>query len=178
MTHGTRQRWQAAVLTIVVCATYANSLQGSFQYDDFHSIVRNVSVRDLGNLPAFFTDPETFSADAAKAMYRPVLLSSFALNYALHGYDVAGYHAVNVILHLTCVLLLWRLARCLTTTGPALAAALLFAAHPLTAEPVNYISSRSELLLGVFFLGSLWAHCEAGPRGFLRVLAALLLVIG
>ena len=68
--HGTRQRWQAVVLTIVVCAAYANSLQGSFQYDDFHSIVRNSSLRDLGNLPAFFTDPETFSGDADKAMYR------------------------------------------------------------------------------------------------------------
>ena len=174
MTDGARQRWQAVMLAIVVCAAYGNSLQGSFQYDDFHSIVRNASLRDLGNLPAFFTDPETFSAEAGKAMYRPVLLVSFALNHALHGYEVEGYHAVNVILHLTCVLLLWRLARCLTTTGAALAAGLLFAAHPLTAEPVNYISSRSELLLGVFFLGSLWAHCEAGPRGGLRVLAALL----
>jgi len=97
--HGTRQRWQAVVLTIVVCAAYANSLQGSFQYDDFHSIVRNSSLRDLGNLPAFFTDPETFSGDADKAMYRPVLLASLALNHALHGYKVEGYHAVNVMLH-------------------------------------------------------------------------------
>ena len=172
--HGTRQWWQAVVLTIVVCAAYANSLQGSFQYDDFHSIVRNSSLRDLGNLPAFFTDPETFSGDADKAMYRPLLLASLALNHALHGYKVEGYHAVNVMLHLACVMLLWRLARRLTTTGAALAAALLFATHPLTAEPVNYISSRSELLLGVFFLGSLWVHCEAGTRGRLHVLAAVL----
>lgn len=172
------QLMQAAVLAIIVCLTYANSLHGSFQYDDFHSIVRNQALRDLGNIPEYFADPSMFSADARKGMYRPVLLTSFALNHALHGFDVIGYHVVNVILHLICVLLLWRLARRLASVRAALAAALLFAVHPLTAEPVNYISSRSELLLGTFFLGSIWAHTKAfsqteGRRG-LRVLAAAL----
>jgi protein O-mannosyl-transferase len=174
------QLGQAALLVAVVLIAYSNSLQGSFQYDDFHSIVRNQALRDPGNLPTFFTDPSMFSADAGKAMYRPLLLASFTFNYWLHGYGVAGYHVVNVILHLACVVLLWRLSRRLSSTVPALAAALLFAAHPLTAEPVNYISSRSELLLGLFFLGSMWAHARAfapaadsGSRsGIYRLLAA------
>lgn len=135
MSSGRRtQLWQAAILVIVVCSAYGNSLGGSFQYDDFHSIVRNPAVRDLGNVPAFFGAPSMFSADIGKGMYRPVLLTTLALNHALHGYDVVGYHVVNVMLHLASVLLLWQLARRCATSSAALAAALLFATHPLTAD--------------------------------------------
>ena len=161
MTDRVRKIAEASLLLAVVVCAYGNSLQGSFQYDDFHSIVRNAALRDLGNLAEFFVDPTLFSGDAGKAMYRPVLLASYAFNHALHGYEVAGYHIVNVWLHLICTLFLWRLAARVTAPRAALAAALLFAAHPITTEPVNYISSRSELLLGVFFLGSMWAHARA-----------------
>lgn len=167
------QPWQLTLLAAVVLVVFGNSLDGSFQYDDFHSIVRNTAVRDAGNLPAFLTDPSLFSADPEKSMYRPVLLASFALNHAVHGYDVFGYHAVNVVLHLMCVLLLWRLARRMATPGAALTMSLLFAVHPLVTEPVNYISSRSELLLAMFFLGTLWAHARAheAPGRSRRLLA-------
>lgn len=158
------QAWEYVLLAAVVTVAYGNSLDGSFQYDDYHSIVRNAALRDVGNIPAFLVDPSLFSADPHKAMYRPVLLMSYTLNHALHGYDVRGYHLVNACLHLLCAVLLWRLARRLSPHGVALAAAALFAAHPVATEPVNYISSRSELLLAVFFLAALWAHVRAWER--------------
>ena len=48
---------QAAPLLALVCALYYNALDNQFHYDDFHSIVRNPHIRDLGNLPAFFVRP-------------------------------------------------------------------------------------------------------------------------
>ena len=65
---------QGFVLAVIVGALYANSMHGSFHYDDFHSIVDNPHIRDLRNSGSFFVDLRMFSNDAAKAMYRPLLL--------------------------------------------------------------------------------------------------------
>lgn len=159
---------RAVLLCAAVCAAYGNALDGAFQYDDDHSLVRNPAVRDLANVPRFFLDPSLFSGDADKAMYRPLLLTTYALNHAVHGYAVGGYHVVNIALHLACALLLWRLAA-LLEVGPAWWAALLFAVHPLASEPVNYISSRSELLLAACFLAAVVVHVEAARRGSARL---------
>ena len=152
--------WTGAGALLLVCLLgYANSLSGSFHYDDFHSIVDNPHIRTLGNLPAFFTDPLMFSGDPDKKMYRPLVLLSYAGNYALDGYEVRGYHLVNILLHLGCSLLVWRLG--LRLFGSGLLAGLLFAVHPLCSEPVNYISSRSESMAALGYLGALLAHLKA-----------------
>ncbi|MBI2505310.1 MAG: tetratricopeptide repeat protein [Candidatus Latescibacteria bacterium] len=152
--------WVGAGAILLVCMLcYANSLSGSFHYDDFHSIADNPHIRTLSNLPAFFIDPGMFSSDPEKRMYRPLLLVSYALNYALDGYQVRGYHLVNILLHLGCSLLVWRLG--LRLCGSGLLAGLFFAAHPLASEPVNYISSRSESLAALCYLGALLAYLKA-----------------
>jgi len=163
-------------LLILVAILYGSSLDGRFQYDDFHSIVQNPHIRELGNSAAFFVDTDMFSVDEDKAMYRPLLLLSFALNYAFHGYDIVGYHIVNIALHYACVLLVWGIAiRMGCTQFVALIVAAIFCAHPLATEPVNYISSRSELMGACFFLAAFRAFMEPS-RGFIGI--ALLLFVG
>ncbi|MFH1569247.1 MAG: Wzy polymerase domain-containing protein [Gemmatimonadota bacterium] len=150
--------------TCALC--YANSLHGAFHYDDFHSIVENRAVRSLGNVPRFFVDPTAFSADSEKAMYRPLLLVTYALNHRLGGYGVEGYHVVNIGLHAAAALLVWLLARQLWPgRRAALVAALLFAVHPLATEPVNYISSRSELLAATLYLAALLLYLRRDAGG-------------
>jgi tetratricopeptide (TPR) repeat protein len=145
----------SALLGLAVLA-YANSLQGSFHYDDFHSLLNNPHVRQLGEIPGFFLNPGAFSADPEKAMYRPALLLSYALNYAVGQYSVLGYHLVNLALHLGCSLLVWRLGlQAGAAPGGAWGAALLFALWPLATEPVNYLSSRSESLAALGYLAGL-----------------------
>ena len=137
-----RSVWaQAILLAGLVVVLYSNSLKGSFHYDDFHSIVDNPNIRQLENIPTFFVDPTLFSQDPQKAMYRPLLLVSYALNYAVGQYRVEGYHLVNIGLHLACTLLVWSLgSRAGLGRQGRLAAALLFAVHPLASEPVNYLT--------------------------------------
>ena len=94
---------------------WSGTLNNSFHYDDFHSIVDNIYLRvtslDAGVIGTYFTEPGTFSVDAEKGMYRPLLVSSFAMNYAtavwlgLGGYHVVGYHVVNIALHLGSALI-------------------------------------------------------------------------
>ena len=146
-----RRGW---VLILGVCAmVYANSLHNGFHYDDEHSIQKNIHIRRLENIPAFFTDPAMFSVDAEKGMYRPLLLVTYALNFAVGKYQVFGYHVVNILLHGLNACLVWWLGRLLFGRGElALVAGLLFALHPVGTEPVNYISSRSESLAALFYL--------------------------
>ena len=145
------------VAILLVClAVYANSLDSGFHYDDEHSIQKNIHIRDLGNIPLFFQDPSTFSVDHDKAMYRPVLLVTYALNYAIGGYEGFGYHLFNLGLHgLTACFLFWLAHLATGRRDLALSAGLLFALHPICSEPVNYVSSRSEGLSSLFYLAGL-----------------------
>ena len=144
---------------LALLLVYSGSFQNGFHYDDFHSIVDNPHIRDLARIPAFFWQPEMFSAMPERAMYRPLLLASYAFNHWAGGYEVWGYHLVNWALHLGCSLLVYWLGR--SIGGLPLAAALgglLFALHPVNSEVVNYISSRSESLAALFFLVALLAY--------------------
>ena len=156
------QRRSAVVLVAACALCYSTAIGGAFHYDDFHSIVENRAIRDPGNIPRFFVDPTLFSADAGKAMYRPVLLATYALNYAAAGYDAASWEVTNLALHTIAVLLLWALARRLLGDGwGALMTGLLFAVHPLTSEPVNYVISRSELLAAALYLAAFLTYVRA-----------------
>lgn len=164
------------LLAGLVVLAYANSLQGSFHYDDFHSLLNNPHIRSLAQVPAFFTDPGQFSEDPGKAMYRPFLLVSYALNYAVGAYATLGYHLVNLALHLGCALLVWRLGlQAGAGQRGAWAAALLFALCPLATEPVNYISSRSESLAALGYLAGLSLFLE---RRHWLALACFALALG
>ncbi len=161
------------VAFLALCASlwlaYQASFENSFHYDDIHSIVDNPHIRELANIPLFFADPGLFSAMPERAMYRPLLLVSYAINYALSGYEVFAYHLVNWLIHLGAAWLVYLLGRRLHGQRQgALAGALIFALHPLAAEPVNYISSRSESLAALFYLTAFWGYVrwrEGGAPG-------------
>jgi len=156
-----RQFGPAAVwlsLGLLAVLTYHNSLDNSFHFDDSHSIVDNPHIRSLENIPRFFVDPTAFSVMPEGAMYRPLLLVSYAVNYAVSGYQIFSYHVVNLLLHIINCGLVYLLALRLLGCGrTALLCAALFAVHPVLSEPVNYISSRSSLLCTLFVV---WAFLE------------------
>jgi tetratricopeptide (TPR) repeat protein len=145
------------LLILWLCfVVYSNSLDSSFHYDDEHSVEKNINIGSLENIPDFFRDPGLFSVDADKGMYRPLLLVSYAVNFAYGGFDTTSYHAFNILIHGCNALLVAWIARLLGASAlVSLAAGLLFGVHPLAGEPVNYISSRSESLAAIFFLAGL-----------------------
>ncbi len=159
-------RWSFRLTLLVLpVLVYLNALDGPFVYDDLHSIADNPHIRQLRNVPRFFVEPELFSVHPANAMYRPLLLVTYAVNHAVSGSAVWSYHVVNVSLHALATLVLFFLgSHCLRTPHAAAGAALLFGLHPVNTETVNYISSRSELLAGLFVLLGLWAYLARRPR--------------
>lgn len=151
---------------------YSNALNNPFHYDDLHSIRYNPHIRSLDNVPHFFTDLHTFSSERSGTMFRPLLLCSYALNYALHGEGVAGYRLFNIVLHILCAWLLWSLVHQRGGGAPmALVAGGFFLLHPLAAEPVNYISSRSDVLMAVCVLAAVLRFGGVGRRPLYSVLA-------
>ncbi|MFA6112260.1 MAG: tetratricopeptide repeat protein [Candidatus Latescibacterota bacterium] len=155
-------RWQnllpAAVL-LFVFAVHGPGSDGSFHFDDGHSILRNPHIRSLAHLPRLLADPTAFSENPAYAMYRPAVLVTYAVTYAWSGYRVRTYHLTNLLIHGLAVATLYAVARLLgLSLGAALIASLIFGVHPLQSEPVHYISSRSESMAGLCCLASLAAY--------------------
>jgi protein O-mannosyl-transferase len=164
-------------------ALYAGSLHNPFHYDDHHGIVNNHALRDLTNIPRFFDPHEgrrLFSPSEPLAVhYRPLLLTTYALNFALGGDSPVGFHLVQIALHVLGALLLLALGRRLGLSGPfAAGTALLFLASPFHAEAVNYVSARSSLLSGVLSLGALlcFVRSRQGASGRPQWLALALLL--
>ena len=161
-------RWAVPLaLAGAVAAAYSNSLDVPFAFDDWHAIELNPAIRDLANVPRFFTDPTTFSVLRENRDLRPLHLLSLALNHRVSGLEPWSYHVVNLLLHWVVCLLVYRIVRDHLWLDPgeaapvAVAAALMVALHPLNTEPVNYVSSRSAVLTTAFYLGAF----DAAVRG-------------
>jgi len=180
-----------AVLAIaVVCAgLYANTWSSPFHFDDAGNIEDNpyVRVTELGLRPLYEAGFKSPSSS------RPVANVSFALNYYLAGYDVTGYHAVNLLVHFANGVLVYLLALVtLRLCGIrrreriALFAALVFTAHPVQTQAVTYIVQRMSSLAAMFTLLSLllFVRGRLDPAGVRRwalwagSLAAWLLALG
>jgi tetratricopeptide (TPR) repeat protein len=159
-----RWTWGAIlILVVAVVAVYANSLHGPFVFDDEPSIVANPSIRNLASPRVLLAPPEAVTVTG-----RPLVNLSLALNYAMGGLAVEGYHLVNLILHILAALALFGLVRRTlilpnmaarfgsAATGLALGVALLWALHPLQTESVTYIVQRAEVMVGLFYFLTLY----------------------
>src|SRR5688500_13367562 len=74
-----------ATLSIFIFAlllyAYSNHFHNPFHFDDDHTIVANQYIRDIGNIPKFFTDASTTSSLPANQAYRPGLTTLNAIDY-------------------------------------------------------------------------------------------------
>ena len=217
--------WRAVIIVLTALLAYASSLSGPFIFDDLTSIVENQQIREWWNLATVLTPMRELPTAG-----RPLVNLSFAVNYALGGLDVRGYHLVNLALHLLSGLLVFGIVRRtlelpslkdrrifrLTTSAKAtvvrrsftrrrkpeatatialkrvpargcalgcnlgFAAALLWTLHPLNTEAVNYLTQRTELMMALFYLLTLYASIRAtvsSPRTW-RSIAVVSCVAG
>jgi hypothetical protein len=91
---------------------------------------------------------------------RPLTYLTFWINNWLGDANPVGFHAVNLLLHLIAILLLWDALGRLLPPSARLIATAIFAVHPFQAEAVNYVFARSTLLSTVLCLVALasWAR--------------------
>ncbi|MGA3051330.1 MAG: tetratricopeptide repeat protein [Chitinispirillaceae bacterium] len=141
-------RWLLAGILIFCAVAYAPTLMHGFVYDDPLVISENPLIRSLSpaNICAIFSSTLT-------AMYMPLTILCHAVEYALWGVSPIGYHAVNILFHLLNIALVFYLVMLLFNDRRiGLVAALLFGIHPINVETVAWLSCRSSVLYGSFFL--------------------------
>ena len=162
----------AGLILALVLAAYSNSFKAAFQLDDYHQIVNNYHIRNLTNLPRFFEDGRTGTGLRGVTGFRPITIASFAVNYALSGYRVWGYHALNLLLHAMNALLVFLVINgILAGAGRkdafavSLLSSLLFAVHPVQTGAVTYISCRAALLASLFTLSAFYGFIRYRAGG-------------
>jgi len=168
-----------AVLGLVA---FGPALRAPFDFDDELAITENLSIRRLWPPSVPFRPPARETAVSG----RPIVNYSFALNYALNrriGIAQAPttdataqtivYHATNLLMHLAAALLLFGIVRRTMLYGRvpeswrdaseriALLTAGIWLLHPIQTEAVDYVSQRTELLVSLCYLGTLYAAIRA-----------------
>jgi tetratricopeptide (TPR) repeat protein len=168
------------IVVLAALAAYHDSFSGPFFFDDTSAITANSTIRHFEN--AFSPSPKN------STFGRPLINLSFALNYALGGMKVWGYHAFNLLIHMLAGLTLFGIVRrtlrehstsnvqrptsksnnpifqrlnSADATWLALAVAVIWVVHPLQTEAVTYISQRAESLMGLFYLLTLYCFVRS-----------------
>ncbi len=169
----------AMALAVLVIAAYLPVLWAGFIWDDDDYVTSNRWVKSAdGLLPIWqiVYDDEGGYWRCRTPQYYPLVFTSFWIEHRLWGLHPAGYHVVNVLLHLANALLVWRLGQRLSIPAPWFVAAV-FAVHPMHVETVAWITERKNLLSGLFYLVGLLAllRSDRGERAALGFYVAALL---
>lgn len=180
-------KWERRILAGVLLATCLVLLPkfwNGFVYDDIFVFVVNDTIHDPANIPSLFTHNAIWVAGRVDPMvidtYRPLTLTTFALDSIWTGRNPFGYHVVNLLLHLACIVLVYAVARVAMRPQNrrfAWVPAAWFGLSPWLGEAHIWINGRSDPLCALFVLGSvlLWDRALTQKRWQLHAAAAALM---
>jgi len=173
------------LVCLIVFAVHWPALSaGALLFDDNQYLTDNPLVQNpsLASAERFFT--EVLKPSTVVGYYQPLTMLSLMLDYAVGGREnnLLPFHRTSLVLHLLNTILVILLLY-LLFDRPLIAAAigLLFGVHPLTVEPVCWISDRKTLLSTFFALSCLIFYVRyvrtAGHRFYTAAMAAYILAL-
>lgn len=161
--------WQGLLLILFISAiAFANSLHERFIYGDYSYVYSNPLIRDPQNIPSFFLNPRLLLNDPnLRGHYRPVTISVHTLAYTLPPWSNRG---VTLVFHIASAFLVFLIVKRMVGEEkaaffPALTAGLIFAVHPFQTEVINFITARSSVVSGLFFLLSFYSWIRYRTSG-------------
>ncbi len=97
-----------------------------------------------------------FTKSITGLYYRPMLILSVFFDYQFSKLSPGGYHLSNLIMHLICILLLFKFL-CLNRVSKktSFVCCLIFSVHPILLHAVAWVPGRNDLLLCIFSLSSI-----------------------
>ena len=143
------------IIPLLAIAVYLPSFNSGFTLDDVPIIKENTNMRSLNRLPAIWTSHYwSGKLDATDTgLYRPLTLTTYNLQYVLHGEQSEPFHILNILLHgLVCFVLMKFISLVFKDSQLMVLGGILFAIHPLHTEAICGIVGRAELLAGLFIL--------------------------
>src|SRR5712671_6070227 len=102
-----------AAVFVLAFAAFLPALRAEFsQFDDYGVFQNTEAFQGFGpdNLRAMFTTTHM-------GHYQPLTWLSYAVDYALWGFEPAGFHFTNLLLHAVNAVLVFRLALALLRRG-------------------------------------------------------------
>jgi hypothetical protein len=159
--------YPVSILCTITVTVYLSAFSGDFHYDDLSSILGNPHLDHW----------RTFVGHLDH-MVRPVLYATFLVDHSLYGTNPAGYHLLNLLLHLGSGLLVYRsLTHAVTDKRSSVPfwISLIFLVHPITTETVTYISGRASGLMTFFYLLAFFLYIKASDESEIERLRRLYL---
>ena len=159
----------ALLLIAAGVLAYANSLHAPFVFDDVNTVEQNPYITALWPLSNAMRAP----AQSAVAG-RPLVSLSLALSYAQGGLSPAAFRMWNLgVLVLSALVLFGIVRRTLAARRDdavsawltATAIALFWLVHPLQTEVVDYVTQRTESMMGLFYLLTLYCAIRCVDGG-------------
>ena len=143
---------------------FSNSFQSGFVLDN-KGLLLDPRLRDATPENIALILKHTYWWPTGEAgLYRPITTFSYLFNYTIlgDGDQPAGYHSINLVLHLGNVLLAYVLAvRLIRSFWPAVFVAALWAVHPASTESVTNIVGRADLLAAIAVLSGLLMYLKS-----------------
>lgn len=162
-----------AALTFFV---YSFGVSGTFKtMDDDFSIVRNENIRSPRNIPKIFTSG--YFGD--ESYYRPMVSLSYLKEYFFFRLNPVPYYLDNILLHVINAFLVFAIVWNLTSrTATGMAAALLYALHPIHWEAVSNISGRAILLAAFYCLAAFVFFLYSERKKYFAYLSLIAFALG
>ena len=146
-----------------------------YSFDDIY-VTNNREVKQgLSVIPKLFVSLYANMYEDGKPLtfgYRPVVKTTFVLEYSLFGNNPHASHFINILIYaLTCLLLFLALQKLFKDYHYLfpLVVTLLFMAHPSHTEVVSSLKNRDELLSFLGAIGSLYLfllYVDKGKTGY------------
>lgn len=180
----TEPRAGLLTLSVIVAAVavMAGAIDGPFLFDDVALIHGNDRIHDFSHWREWVggtlweTNYDPAEEGAMRGFWRPIVLLSYAIDWAVGNGSPFPFHVTNLAIHAANAVLLFRVLQgWLNVRTAALLGALLFAVHPVQTESVAWIAGRTDSLC---VLGLLVAVLGLRKWTEHRALGAILLVGG
>lgn len=159
------------LISFLIAICYSNTFYSSWHFDDFNNILQNENIR-ISSL-SWEEIKKTFLSPNSGKYSRSLALFTFALNYAISGYDTTSYHVVNISIHIICsifvyliflhTLFLYRRSvgspnvhisdQCIVLLGT-----ILWAIHPIHTQAVTYIVQREASMAAMFYMVAMYCY--------------------
>lgn len=149
--HSRHRSFGGSMLILIILISffaYFPVLQnGLLEWDDYGYLKNNPLIYSI-NLKEIFSHNVMWN-------YHPLTILTLAIEYHFFGLNETGYHAVNLLLHLLNVILVFYTVLLLSDkVEVALIASLFFGIHPMHVESVAWVAELKDLLYTFFFLAS------------------------
>lgn len=139
----------------IAILTYSNHFKNPFEFDDDHTIVNNLQIQSLKNIPKFFADATTTSTLPASQAYRPGVTTLNAIDYAIGGETMPNPFYFHLSIFISFILLgltLFKFSQKIlstyfnkkTTFFFSFFLTIWFWLHTANSATINYIIARAD----------------------------------